>query len=377
MSRPLSRTAKTLVIAACHFGWGSLGKLRLILEELPPHRLILYDMPPMTTKILSLEAMHHEIVSSPPATADAALVINDPGQANALVGLGLAVVYVDSLPYMWASVDEVPAAGTTVVYCAQRYPKDVLPLAACLASRPDLRWVDPIVPGSHRRTGGAGVLVNVGGVHSHLSGDNTFDYVELVLPGVLDGLAEAGVQVAGVCGNIGGDWEAEVKVRFGNAVATGVQSGSVFERLLKSCDLLVTSPGSTTVLHAMQIDLPTLLLPPQNLSQILNAQLYLRADSTAFSWPESVLSMPSIAALRPMGEEAVVHAIYSALSKARRDELLSNETTEYLRSAFNPIQAEGHTCTFFDRDGARGAHQVAQIVRQVCLAPFAFTKGSS
>lgn len=377
MARLPSRPTKTLAVAACHFGWGSLGKLRLILEQLPPHRLILFDMPPMAAQILSLDAIHHEIVSNPPATADVALVVNDPGQANALADLGLAVVYVDSLPYMWARAGEVPAPSATVAYCAQRYPKEALPLAACLASRRDLRWVDPIVPDSHRRTGGAGVVVNVGGVHSHLSGDHTLDYVELVLPGVLDGLAAAGVPLAGVCGNIGAAWEAEVKARFGDGVATGAQSGQAFELLLKTCDLLVTSPGSTTVLHAMQIDLPTLLLPPQNLSQILNAQLYLRTGCSAFAWPESVLSMPSIAALRPVGEEAVVHAIYAALFEARHDAVRRAEITERLRSGLNPLQAEGHICTFFDRDSARGAHQVAQILRQVCLTPFALAKGSS
>jgi hypothetical protein len=53
-------------------------------------------------------------------------------------------------------------------------------------------------------------------------------------------------------------------------------------------DLLITSPGSTTILHAMAINLPTLLLPPQNLSQILNARLCSKPGADTMQWPASV-----------------------------------------------------------------------------------------
>ena len=39
------------------------------------------------------------------------------------------------------------------------------------------------------------------------------------------------------------------------------QSGDAFERILTDADLLISSPGSTTLLQAMSIDLPTILLP--------------------------------------------------------------------------------------------------------------------
>ncbi len=363
-----TRNSAMLVVSACHFGWGSLGKLRLILKHLPPHRIILHEPPPMSTQILALDDFNHEFVDAPLADANAALVINDPERANYLGSLGIPVVYVDSLPYLWANGNEVPLPNATVCYCAQRYPDEILPLASCLRNRRDFCWVEPIVPQPRRRTGGAGVVVNVGGVHSHLCG--TLDYVDLVLPGVLGALEAASVSIAGVCGNIGSDWLSNIRQRFGNDVVVGVQSGHVFEQLLRTCDLLLTSPGSTTIFQAMQIGLPSILLPPQNLSQILNTRLFVDPECSALNWPDSVLSTGMIEALRPAGEEKVVNAIYSALAEARKDPAKRAEITESLRSGLSPLQMAGHVRRTVSHNSGRGAHQVAQIIRQACLAPY-------
>jgi hypothetical protein len=80
----------------------------------------------------------------------------------------------------------------------------------------------------------------------------------------------------------------------------------------------VTSPGSTTILQAISIRLPTLLLPPQNLSQILNVQLFSLPGAPTMNWPASVMSTETIEQLRPQGEDAVLTYIYQSISDAAR-----------------------------------------------------------
>jgi hypothetical protein len=152
-------------------------------------------------------------------------------------------------------------------------PRDVLPVSPALAGRADLRWVDPIVPVPQPQTGGGGVVINIGGVHSHLFEAESPAYETLVLPAAVAAIARSQIPLLAVCGSVGEAMIRDLRETVGPEVPIGPQTAYAFEALLKRAYLLISSPGSTTLLHAMAIRLPTVLLPPQNLSQILNGQL--------------------------------------------------------------------------------------------------------
>ncbi|MFH8573878.1 hypothetical protein [Streptomyces sp. NPDC017993] len=97
-----------------------------------------------------------------------ALVINHPVAADRIARTGTPVVYVDSLPYLWAIVSEVPAAVATS--CARRSTASALAPASPLHGSTDVSWVEPKVPPPRRRQGGGSVVVSAGGLHSHLVG---------------------------------------------------------------------------------------------------------------------------------------------------------------------------------------------------------------
>jgi hydroxymethylcytosylglucuronate/cytosylglucuronate synthase len=307
-----SQNRPLLLAAVCDFGWGSMGKLHLILEKLPSIEVTLYGNHGIVGVTKNLLGALHDFSERSSPEADVALVINDPAAADKIAGLGVPVLYVDSLPYLWATEDEIPKPQSVVYYCAQRFPSGILPLAAPLRGRPDIRWVEPIIPLSKGRRAADGIVVNVGGLHSHLSGNASDAYLRLVLFPLVAELRASKRKVAAICGNLGQDVQEQLFAILPECGTIGPLSPRDFERVLKGAGLLITSPGSTTILQAMALRLPTLLLPPQNLSQIFNARLYAHPDTPSMQWPTSVLDPNRIETLRPGGENAVLDYIYRA-----------------------------------------------------------------
>jgi hydroxymethylcytosylglucuronate/cytosylglucuronate synthase len=357
-----------LLAVACDFGWGSVGKLRLILDELPGVPVALHPDHGRPGPARELLGDRHQFVSCAPEQASVALVINDPVAADEITAMGVPVIYVDSLPYLWATPAEVPKQ--VAVYCAQRGPYGELAAYNPLTERPEIEWIDPIVPRGRGRRGGGGVVVNVGGLHSHLVESAADAYLRLVLLPLTELLADAGQPVAAVCGNLPRWACREVALRLPGPVAVGAQQPSDFEVTLRRADLLITSPGSTTILQAAASELPTILLPAQNLSQVLNTEIFSSAVRGAVRWPSSVLDRAQVERLRPAGEETVLRYVYSAISAAAD----SASARAAVRAAIAAGLAEGSTATatpapIFSAVGMGGAGQVSRRVRQAMLAP--------
>src|SRR5476649_1102398 len=116
----------SLLAATRSIGWGGVGKLRLILDKSPSARVTLHgDEHGIGLKKDFLGSQYH-LEARPPARFDVALVINDAGLANSIADLNVPVVYVDSLPYMRVTDDDITAK--VACYCAQKYPIELLPL---------------------------------------------------------------------------------------------------------------------------------------------------------------------------------------------------------------------------------------------------------
>lgn len=184
----VSTSIPTLAVGVCDFGWGSYGKLRLILDCLPEVAPVLVAESDLALTVNRLLDLPSPIAASRAPLADAALVINDPTMADRFVSEGMKVVYVDSLPYLWTIPSEVPGPVTT--YCAQRIPGGQPVSDGPLAEREGLIWIDPIVPVRGSSDARSGVIVSVGGLHSHLSGQSERAYLELVLVPLVEALAQ-------------------------------------------------------------------------------------------------------------------------------------------------------------------------------------------
>jgi hydroxymethylcytosylglucuronate/cytosylglucuronate synthase len=307
----------------------------------------------------------------------AALVIGLPSVVGPLQDIGLPVLFVDSLPYLWTVNDEV--AVTADCYLAQRCT--VIPQLAwpVLRSIPNLNWIEAIVPGppsvrhATRRLPGRCALVNVGGLHSAFSGDASEAYVDAVIPATVRGLESAGFRIQGVCGNLSAAAAARIRESArGLLPHVGPLSHERFAALARDVDLVVTSPGSTTVLQAYSAGKPVLLLPPQNVSQVLNVrQLALGRESRcAIGWPVEVFDEEELEAVRESGEEAAVAVLYDVSRRACRSTSSIRSIEDRVAQLARDVDDADVVRPYLDMVGTRGAAQVAErLRRQLSAAP--------
>ncbi|WP_347566639.1 hydroxymethylcytosylglucuronate/cytosylglucuronate synthase [Streptomyces griseocarneus] len=195
-----------------------------------------------------------------------------------------------------------------------------------LASIPRLRWVEAIVgtPPVPRAGGSTGrpcrkVVVSLGGLRAPRLADWT-SYPRLVVPAVLEALAAHGVRDVRLTGNLSAGLLADFVGRspLPLRVTAGALPHAAFLAELAGCDALLTSPGLTTLLEAGSLGVPTLCLPPQNLSQIFNARFQRQAvgADVQVTWPADVLREDDVLAMRAKGEDHALELIYEAIGRA-------------------------------------------------------------
>jgi len=358
-----TQTIKPRVLCnAVDFGFGPAGKLSAILAELPEVEPVLLRSQSFGDIVPTFARSKGEDATSLiecTTDVDAALVVLDPALASELARLGINVVYVDSLPHMWTEQDFI--CEDVFAYCAQRVEGiHELPRLAEVAN---LQWVDAIsvvngprdpVPGS--------ALVNVGGVSSPYGSSETSAYTELVLPPVVAALRENGYEVH-VTGRVPKTLSRRLDVP-----DTTVVSHREFLDLLRKAAVLVTSPGMTAMLEAGSIGIPTTLLPPQNLSQVLNVEQVTRfGRGSVMSWPPNTIDRNQLELFRQLGEGPSVEYIHSAIESLRGN--ASAET--HLRKSASTAAASADTwlADYTSALGTSGATQIAAHVRRAIYAP--------
>ncbi|MGW5735283.1 MULTISPECIES: hydroxymethylcytosylglucuronate/cytosylglucuronate synthase [Streptomyces] len=401
LAAPPGAGPATVAVAGAEFGWGSSGKLSAVLAALRarsarPLRFVglasglgrpllarhaverWYDLPTGAPAGESADAVAKIVEAE---GIDAALVVLEGPTAMALEAAGVPTVFVDSLPFLWTEGD-LPALPLDVsVYCAQQcveLPEECLDV---LGSVRALRWVEAVIgapaqPPAHAPDGSERprrsrpepfrrVLVNLGGLRAPGLADWT-RYPEVVVPAVLEALDVYGVREAHVAGNL----PADLAERFhaaGDAalrVTAGPLSHGAFLHRLAACDLLLTSPGLTTLLEAGSLAVPTVCLPPQNLSQIFNGRFHSRAvlADVRVPWPSSVFAEDEVLAHRAQGEDAALRVIYggiAAAAEARNAPRSVNAVRDGVLEALRHASAGAEWGGLAARIGTGGAAQVA------------------
>jgi hydroxymethylcytosylglucuronate/cytosylglucuronate synthase len=369
-----SRQKFSLLAATRHIGWGGMGKLRLILEKLPCADVVLYGDEHEVAITKEFLGSCHKFDVPPPLQFDVALVINDPGVANSIAGLGVPVVYVDSLPHVHKTETDVPQLAELAYYCAQKYPIDLFPITSpLLATWQDITWIDPIVPVPQSWRGGSGIVINVGGLYAYnvvglpgeLANRAVDAYLNMVLFPLVELLQASRRKISAICGNLNAETRKRLRALVPDSVAVGPQPPEVFERILTESDLLISSPGSTTILQAMSIKLPTLLLPPQNRSQFLNARVYSKPGANIMRWPSGVIDDAKFEQLRSKGLSPLNSYIYKSMIEAAASQDLSDEVATIIAKAVHNPSNQGVLNPRLSALGLAGAHQVAQLVEQV------------
>lgn len=367
----------SLLISTSDFGYGSSGKLDSILQALAPHDFGLVRLGSADGGvILSVTPdFAYAATSDPAALRDlarrhdvhAALVVGGAQTANVLEDAGIRVVFVDSLPFLWT--DEDPVAHRATSYCAQSciYVPDLAWRQLRRIER--LRWVSGIVPSASttepaRRDSGLAV-VNLGGVGSPMQPPEASDYASVVLPPVLAALARVGFREAIISGSDRARWNhASANVETLRVTRTCSSHGE-FQMLLRRAGVLLTSPGLTTLLEAAAAETPTVVLPPQNVSQFLNARAvgYAAGRDVLIDWPSGTVSFDQVDEWRERGELAALGRVYEAIAAARHSSEVGRALSESTERRVLRVAGDGRVLEpLRSAIGTAGAREVAEVV---------------
>lgn len=380
-----------LLVSTANFGLGSAGKLASILRELPSDTELIVHGSELGAAVwertISQAVVHRQPTGAPIVDAldhgvDAALLVLDSDGAGALAASGVPVVYVDSLPFLWTDADVIPTQATR--YAAQQTPE--LP-ASCwgpLRRVERLSWVEAIVPTVAAWDGAAadGVVVNLGGVSSWVRQAEDIAYPAVVLPPVLSGIR---AQLGEVSVTVTTSRDALPTVRAVLAScgepARGARAIAAdhdqFTELVARSRLVVTSPGLTTILETGAAGVPSIVLPPQNLSQFHNFRAVQRvAPSSVVPWPAETLRWEVIEASFGDGEDAVVSRIYGGIDALAGDDAAASRLTAAVERALAPGDLPCPGAALLAVVGRRGAAQVARMVLDLSASSTDPTRGS-
>lgn len=292
-----------LLCSAIDFGFGPIGKLDSILSLLPCADITLIGG--QIDHMENIAGRHYKHISSvadaSPSDFDAALVILDPFIANQLTQIGIPVVYVDSLSHVWGTEDTIPY--DVAAYCVQKFgDTDVLSMPALEKVRRLIPIDAILLPTKLHRGTSDYVLVNVGGLH--LPGRHSYLYSNIIVPELTKFLVSEGMSVR-VVGNLPRN---TAKLLPPNAFYGSVTHKEM-RTMLAECRFLVTSPGMTTMLEAGAANVPTILLPPQNVSQVLNAHIVTGSPAphaARIDWPSSIVDGEEVRRLARCSEDAAL-----------------------------------------------------------------------
>ncbi|HET8683395.1 MAG TPA: hydroxymethylcytosylglucuronate/cytosylglucuronate synthase [Micromonosporaceae bacterium] len=383
--REVGGRAPAIAVCGVDFGWGSAGKLRAVLRACRALRddlrvVVLgtrlgrpvladqaveawYEHWPRERRTLGALLDRHGVA--------AGLVVLDPAAAEALEEAGCRTVFLDSLPYLWTAADALPFNVTA--YCAQYCPQLPRPSWDPLRRVARLHWVEGVMTGppAGPRDRSLAVL-NLGGLHSPANPDGNPTYLSLVLAPALAALARAGYRTVHACGNISAVDIPETARVPAVTIQVGPRPHAEFLALLARAGLLLTSPGLTTLLEASSQATPTVCLPPQNLSQILNGDRFATIVDAGcrVSWPVGVLDLGAVEQARVHGEEAGLAEIDRVL-RSHDPAAVHPRLLELVEAAILRAGQVRSWSALADDTGRGGAHQVAQVLLGIVAEPVA------
>ncbi|MES4889401.1 hydroxymethylcytosylglucuronate/cytosylglucuronate synthase [Streptomyces sp. NPDC096012] len=397
--RTKSPTTVTVALCGVEFGWGSAGKLGAIVHALRAELGDCVRFVGLGSRLgreivrgHGVEEWHDVDLGDTRAlralvderSLDAAVCVLDRTAAVALEDAGCPVVFVDSLPFLWTKddLDSLPLRASA--YCAQLVPGLPGPAWPVLARVENLRWVESVVvPGpvrtgrEMRRAGERHAVVSLGGLLSPLL-DDPSAYLSLTVPAALDALAAWGTRQVTLCGNVPEGVFDGITVPAGLDVRSGALDHQGFLTEIAEADVLLTSPGLTTLLETSTRGVPVVCLPPQNISQILNASFYAQAtEAPVAEWPEEVFCAQEVLDARLVtaprdvadgdgspGEDAALELIYGGIARAARTPApVRAALTERIGACLDAVERhQGQWSALARLVGTGGAAQVTDIV---------------
>lgn len=238
-----------------------------------------------------------------------ALVVLDGELANIYKGLGLKVIYVDSLPFLWQESDlkngDVPL--NVDYYCAQinynHKNSNVLDKAKNLIN------VGPILPTMKFKKikEKYDVIVNLGGLNNN--GRISKSYIDSIMPSIINYISNNNYYALITCGLCAKKYIDEKYIS--DRIITKTLEHEEFLNTIYSNKRIITIAGLTTILEISKLNKKIILLPPNNLSQYYNQDIAkkLLKEYKILTWKAKELSFDYLKDKLKYGEGEVIEII--------------------------------------------------------------------
>lgn len=279
-----------------------------------------------------------------------AVNVLDPELAITLKSLGVKVIYIDSLPFMWNELDIIPYEVD--YYCAQKYPGFVK--NPVLEKVKNLLWVDPIVINcSEPNISNNKIVINFGGLHSPY-GDGQ-SYIELILKSLLKIVPLEKICVTG------GDNVVRLTNNLFPEISCHTYVHEQFLNLVLNSELFFTSPGLTTIYETCNMNIKTIILPPQNLSQFYNSAIAQAICSKVkvLNWGIKELSLEHILSqFKNSPEGKTVEYIYNQITLLSKNHPYTNR----LCNSFRRILEQDYSVNKLNYLTGNGVSDISKLI---------------
>lgn len=294
-----------------------------------------------------------------------ALVVLKNKYARFLKSIGIKVIYVDSLPFMWTEEDaklgKIPYDMD--VYCAQKTIELNEKSKKIFSKVKNLKWVNPITPINEKNSKiklNNNIIINVGGLHSPVG--NGEEYINTVIKPLIECLKYKykSKNIILTCGNESKNNLKVVLEKCNIQIETFSQSKFINE--IENCFLFCTSPGLTTLLEIANLDKKVIVLPPQNLSQFYNLEYAkkLLHEYKIIDWNRKGLMLQDFENIN-MIESEIVSTIYNRIRK-----LQSNTEIMYQKKYITNILNMEFLCNKnYIKQNQNGAKEVVEYIKEI------------
>lgn len=294
-----------------------------------------------------------------------ALVILKNKYARLLKSIGVKVIYVDSLPFMWTEEDakfgKIPY--DLDIYCAQKTIELTDKSKELFSKVKNLKWVNPIIPTGKKIVQNSidnNIIINVGGLHSPIG--NGEEYINVVIKPLIECLKYKykDKNIILTCGNKAKKSLEKALKEYNIKVETFKQEE--FINKVGECFLFFTSPGLTTLLEIANLDKKVIVLPPQNLSQFYNLEYSKKilSEYKIIDWNREGLSLNDFKDINLLESEIVI-LIYNNIKKLQTREEIINEKN-YIMNILNTNFINNQNYIKQKQDGA---NEVVECIREV------------
>lgn len=265
-----------------------------------------------------------------------AVNVLDQELAITLKKIGIEVIYVDSLPFMWTNSDIIPYDAD--YYCAQKYPNYFI--RPVLEPVKNLIWVEPIIFEIAENKENTGIVINFGGLHSPFGEGR--EYFEVIMKALFPIISAQNIHITG-----GNNVVKLVKKLF-PSLHCQTYSHEEFLKLVAGAELFITSPGLTTIYETCGMNIKTVVMPPQNLSQFYNVSIAEKVckNVKVLSWKHDSLNFDSLKCFSDKSEEETVRYIYEQIRILSKDKKYIKNFRSYVLDMLKEDFSENATKCF-------------------------------